>query len=46
MSVILVGGMDRLGEKYLKVAKYLGMELSIFSQARHNMGSKGKGPHN
>lgn len=40
MSIILVGGMDRLGEKYLKVAKDLGMDLSIFSQARQNMGSK------
>ena len=40
MSIILVGGMDRLGEKYQEVAKDLGMDLHIFSQAKHNMGSK------
>ena len=40
MSIILVGGMDRLGDKYRKEAKELGMNLSIFSQAKQNMGSK------
>jgi hypothetical protein len=40
MSIILVGGMDRLGEKYLKEAKDLGMDLRIFSQAKQNMGSR------
>lgn len=40
MSVILVGGMDRLGEKYLHEAKRLGIQLCIFSQATQNMGSK------
>jgi hypothetical protein len=40
MSIILVGGMDRLGEKYQEVAKDLGMDLRIFSQAKLNLGSK------
>ena len=40
MSIILVGGIDRLGDKYLKEAKDLGIDLSIFSQARQNMGIK------
>ncbi|MDD2501541.1 MAG: DUF2325 domain-containing protein [Geobacter sp.] len=40
MSIVLVGGMDRLGEKYLHEAKKLGMDLRIFSQAEQNMGSK------
>lgn len=40
MSIILVGGMDRLGEKYQKEAKELDMDLHIFSQAKHNMGSR------
>ena len=33
MSIILVGGMDRLGNRYLEAAKDLGMDLRIFSQA-------------
>ena len=40
MSIILVGGMDRLGEQYLKEAKKQGMNLRIFSRAEQNMGSK------
>lgn len=40
MSVILVGGMDRLGEKYQKEARKQGMKLRIFSQADQNMGIK------
>ncbi|MDK9719096.1 MAG: DUF2325 domain-containing protein [Trichlorobacter sp.] len=40
MSIILVGGMDRLGEKYLLEAKKLGMNLRIFSQTEQNMGTK------
>ena len=40
MSITLIGGMDRLGEKYLKEAKNLGMELCIFSQSERNMVSK------
>lgn len=37
MSIVLVGGMDRLGDKYQKEAKNLGMDLKIFSQAKQNM---------
>ncbi len=40
MSIVLVGGMDRLGEQYQKEAKNHGVELRIFSQAEHNMGCK------
>ena len=40
MSIILVGVMDRLGDKYQKEAKDLGMDLHIFSQAKQNMESK------
>jgi len=42
MSVILVGGMDRLGEKYLTEAQKFGMNLRIFSRAEPNMGRKMK----
>lgn len=37
MSIVLVGGMDRLGDKYLKEARELGMDLKIFSQAKQHM---------
>lgn len=40
MSIVLVGGMDRLGEKYQKEAKDLGMELSIFNRAKQCMEAK------
>lgn len=40
MSIILVGGMDRLGSKYQKEARQMGMNLHIFSQAKQNMGNK------
>ena len=40
MSIILVGGMDRLGETYLEEAKKQGMSLRIFSQAEQNMSCK------
>lgn len=40
MSIILVGGMDRLGEQYRKEAQELGMDLSIFSQANPTMRCK------
>jgi len=32
--------MDRLGNKYLKEARELGMDLTIFSQAKQNMEKK------
>jgi len=40
MSVVLVGGMDRLGNQYRKEAKRMGMELRIFSQSEQDMGGK------
>lgn len=40
MSIVLVGGMDRLGEKYQHEARKQGMNLKIFSQADQNMGTK------
>lgn len=40
MSIALIGGMDRLGEQYLKEARRLGMELRIFSQSEKNLGTK------
>ena len=43
MSIILVGGMDRLGENYQKEAKSQGMELRIFSQVDKSHTISGKG---
>jgi len=40
MSIVLVGGMDRLGDKYQKEARDQGMDLHIFSQADQNMGNR------
>lgn len=40
MSIVLVGGMDRLGDKYQKEAKDSGIDLHIFSQAELNMKRK------
>jgi hypothetical protein len=40
MSIVLVGGMDRLGGQYRKEAERLGMNLRIFSQAEQGMGTK------
>lgn len=40
MSIVLVGGMDRLGEQYQQEARKQGMALKIFSQAGQQMGSK------
>ena len=40
MSIVLVGGMDRLGASYQKEAERQGMNLHIFSQAKHRMESK------
>lgn len=40
MSIVLVGGMDRLGSQYQKEAQKMGMQLQIFSQLEHNMGSR------
>ncbi len=43
MSIVLVGGMDRLGSQYQKEAQKMGMQLQIFSQLGHNVGSRIKG---
>jgi hypothetical protein len=40
MSIVLVGGMDRLGGQYRREAEHLGMNLRIFSQAEQGMGTK------
>lgn len=40
MSIVLVGGMDRLGEKYHDEARRFGMDLQIFSQAGQKMETK------
>lgn len=40
MSVALIGGMDRLEQQYLNEAAKLGMELSVFSQARNDIYAK------
>lgn len=40
MSIVLIGGMDRLSEKYQNEAKKQGMNLCIFSQANQNMSTK------
>ena len=37
MSIVLVGGMDRLADKYQLEAKRCGMDLRIFSQAEQKM---------
>jgi len=39
MSIVLVGGMDRLGEQYQIEARNLGMDLQIFSRAQRNLGN-------
>lgn len=43
MSIVLVGGMDRLGSQYQKEAHKMGMQLQIFSQLEQNMSSRIKG---
>lgn len=43
MSIILVGGMDRLGDKYQQEAKRYGIVLRIFSQAEPRMTKSIKG---
>lgn len=40
MSIVLVGGMDRLGAQYIKEAKKMGMQLQVFSQLEQNMASR------
>lgn len=37
MSIVLIGGMDRLGDKYQREARVLGMDLTIYSQGARNM---------
>lgn len=40
MSIVLIGGMDRLAVQYQKEAKSRGVNLHIFSQAEQGMGKK------
>ena len=40
MSIILVGGMDRLGEQYRAEAKRRGMDIQIFSQDEQGLSAK------
>jgi hypothetical protein len=40
MSIVLIGGIDRLSAQYQKEAKLQGMELQIFSQAKQGMNLK------
>ena len=37
MSIVLVGGIDRLGAQYIKEANKMGMKLKIFSQLEQHM---------
>lgn len=43
MSIVLVGGMDRLADKYQLEAKRCGMDLRIFSQAEQKMSASIRG---
>lgn len=43
MSIVLVGGMDRLADKYQLEAKRCGMDLRIFSQSEQKMFTSIKG---
>lgn len=43
MSIVLVGGMDRLADKYQLEAKRCGMDLRIFSQSEQKMSTSIKG---
>jgi hypothetical protein len=40
MSVVLVGGMDRLGEQYRAEAKRHGVDIQIFSQDEQGISAK------
>lgn len=40
MSIVLVGGMDRLGEQYRAEAKRHGVDIQIFSQDEQALCSK------
>ena len=40
MSIILVGGMDRLGEQYRAEARRHGVEIQIFSQDEQGLSAK------
>lgn len=39
MSIVLVGGMDRLGAQYIKEAEKMGMQLKVYSQLDPKMSS-------
>ena len=40
MSVALIGGMNRLEQKYMKEAEKLGLELRVFSESKKHMDVK------
>jgi len=43
MGIVLVGGMDRLGEQYHAEAKRHGIDIQIFSQDEQGISAKIKG---
>lgn len=40
MSIVLIGGMDRLEKQYVKEAEKLGMDLRVFTRAENGIASK------
>ena len=40
MSVVLIGGMDRLEPQYLREAERAGVELSVFTTAQNSIAAK------
>jgi hypothetical protein len=40
MSVVLIGGMDRLEPQYLREAEKVGVELSVFTTAQNGIAAK------
>jgi len=40
MSVVLIGGMDRLEPQYLQEAERAGVQLRVFTTARNNIAAK------
>jgi len=40
MSIVLIGGMDRLEQQYVKEAEKLGMELRVYTRAENGIASK------
>jgi hypothetical protein len=40
MCVALIGGMDRLEQQYINIARQLGINLRVFSKYKHSLQSK------